>query len=496
MARPAAGRYMETVHLRYFLFCLPFAILLTLPMIPGVARIQALLDPWVQLLICLPVYGAGASFFGRSAWKGLRKGKANMNLLIIVGATAAFCYSLAGTLLRLGAGYQFYETAAAIITFVFLGYYLEDASMRATQRSLRALAVSQKIKANMVAFDDRHQEILFPVESSQLRSGDLILIRAGEPVPADCRILWGEAGVDESILTGESMPLDKRVKENLIGGSLLVSGAVKAQVTAEAAGSTLAAIVRLVREAQGAKPPLQQLADRVSAVFVPAVILIAAVTMIANYFYLHAVGAALMRSIAVLVIACPCAMGLATPAAVAVGLGRAARKGILIRNARHLEAFRHIRQVIFDKTGTLTTGNLSIRAWRCMSGSEEAFRQIAVSLEKYSGQPIARSITRAWKGRDSIRWASVEEVRGLGIRGSTSDGKTYWAGSYKVAERLTADDAHNVYLVTDDQLLGWIDIGDEARPEAAAVIGWLERNNIHTVLLSGDRYEASAALAG
>ena len=471
-------------HLRYFLFCLPFTVALLWFM-----------DPGVQLLLCLPVYAAGAWSFGRSAVRSLLKGRPNMNVLIALGASAAFGYSLVGTLFHLGPAYQFYETAASVITIVFVGYYMEDASVQATQRSLKKLAVSQKTMANMIAFDDRHQEILFPVESAQLRSGDLILIRSGELVPADCRVLWGEAGVDESILTGESLPVDKVARETLIGGSLLISGTVKAQVTASSAESVLAGIVRLVQQAQGEKPPLQQLADRISAVFVPVVLVLAVVTYVGNYFYLHATAPALMRSIAVLVIACPCAMGLATPAAIAVGLGRAARNGILIRNARHLEAFRRIRQVIFDKTGTLTTGEFSIHDWRSFSRTPEEFRQIVLSLVKYSNHPIARGITREWKDRHTLRWARVEEIKGLGMRGETHEGEIYQAGSYKVAAALTADATHNVYLVCNDQLLGWIDIRDTVRPESAAVVRWLRQKGIRTVLLSGDRRETCLALA-
>lgn len=489
------GKRYLTRPLRYFLFCLPFTLALLLPMVPGLSRLHRLMEPWIQLLICVPVYAAGLRFFGRSAVKSLLNGSPNMNVLIGLGATAAFGYSLAGTLFHLGPAYQFYETAAAIITIVFLGYVIEDASIGATQRSLKKLAGSQKVMANMIAFDDQHQEILFPVESTQLRSGDLVLIRSGEPVPADCKILWGEAGVDESILTGESLPVEKAAKGNLIGGSLLVSGAVKAQVTASAGETVLAGIVRLVLQAQGEKPPLQQLADKISAVFVPVVLLLAAFTFLGNYFYLHATAPALMRSIAVLVIACPCAMGLATPAAIAVGLGRAARKGILIRNARHLEAFRSIRQVIFDKTGTLTTGEFSIHDWQTFSRTPEAFRQIVFSLEKYSNHPIARSITREWKDRNTLRWAKVEEIKGLGMRGESLDGDVYWAGSYKVAAALTADATHNVYIVCNDQLLGWIDIRDTVRPESASVVRWLRQKGIHTILLSGDRQETCVALA-
>ena len=493
---PAARRKMNK-HLRYFLFCLPFALLLLLHMLPGGLSPRWLMYPWVQCLLCLPVFIAGMQFFGRSALKSLLNGMPNMNVLIALGATAAFLYSLAGTLLDLGPGYLFYETTASILTIVFFGYYLEDASVETTQRSLDALVATQKTMANMIAFDDQHQEVLFPVENTQLRSGDLILIRTGDLVPADCQILWGTASADESILTGESLPIDKRQKDTLIGGSLLVSGTVKAQVTAASADSVLAGIVRMVKQAQGEKPPIQQLADRISAVFVPAVLVLAAITFAGNYLYVHQTAPALLRSIAVLVIACPCAMGLATPAAIAVGLGRGARKGILFRNARHLEAFRRIRQVVFDKTGTLTTGDFSIGGWQTQPGvDDQQFREIAFSLEKYSNHPIAKGITREWKVRTAtIRWDKVEEIKGLGVRGVTKEGKVYWAGSYRIAAALTNDDTHNVYIVGDDRLLGFIDVTDTIRPEAAAVIQWLHTKRIHTVLLSGDRQKACMKVA-
>ncbi|HEY6901981.1 MAG TPA: cation-translocating P-type ATPase, partial [Puia sp.] len=375
-----------------------------------------------------------------------------------------------------------------------------------TQRSLESLATNRKTTATMIAFDDQHQEVLFPMESDQLKSGDLVLIRSGEEVPADSRILWGEAGVDESILTGESLPIDKKAKDTLIGGSILVSGSVKAQVTADSRDSVLAGIVRMVRQAQGEKPPIQQLADKISAVFVPTVLVLAVLTFIGNYLYLHDMAPALMRSVAVLVIACPCAMGLATPAAIAVGLGRGARRGILFRNARHLEAFKDIRQVVFDKTGTLTTGEFSIGQWQIHPDaglSLEQFQEIAFSLEKYSTHPIARSITKEWKpgaqgpgaGKSSLRWQKVEEVKGLGMRGVTKEGDIYYAGSYKVANTLTSDDTHNVYIVRNQHLLGWIDVRDTLRPEAAGIIQWLHGKGIHTVLLSGDRQAACQSVA-
>ena len=495
-------------HLRYFLFCLPFTVLLMLPMAPGMAGLHWLMSSWVQFVLCLPVFITGMLFFGRSAIKSLFNGLPNMNVLIAIGAAAAFVYSLVGSIEGLGPDYLFYETTAAIITIVFLGYYIEDASIQATQRSLNSLAASQKVMATMIAFDDQHQEVLFPVENTQLRSGDLILIRSGEQVPADCKILWGEGGADESILTGESLPVDKVAKDTLIGGSLLVSGSVKAQVTAAIGDSVMAGIVRLVREAQGEKPPMQQLADRISAVFVPVVIGLAVITFLGNYLYLHQAPPALLRSIAVLVIACPCAMGLATPAAIAVGLGRAARSGILFRNARHLEAFRNIRQVIFDKTGTLTTGDFSISRWQALPDAatadntrpetaltDDQFREIAFSLEKYSNHPIAKGIAGEWKQKKSIPWQKIEEVKGLGMKAQTKSGDIYWAGSHKVAAALTTDDTHNVYIIRNDRLLGWIDVQDTLRPEAASVVQWLHGKGIRTVLLSGDRRQPCMQLA-
>jgi Cu+-exporting ATPase len=433
-------------------------------------------------------------FFGRSAVKSIRNGMPNMNVLVAIGATAAFVYSVAGTILNLGHGYLFYETAAAIITLVFLGNYLEDASINSTQRALHSLAKSQKSIANMIAFNEQHEEVILPVDNDQLRSGDLILIKSGEQVPADCKILTGTASVNESIITGESLPLLKNPKDKLIGGSLVTDGNVKAQVTAEAKQSVLANIINLVKLAQGEKPPVQLLADRISAIFVPLVLGISALTFIINIIALHQFTPSLMRSIAVLVIACPCAMGLATPAAIAVGLGRAAKNGILFRNAKSLELFKDIRQVVFDKTGTLTTGNFSIG--KISSAIEEdAFKKIIYSLEKYSNHPIAKAITTQWKRKDEIRWTKIEEIKGSGMSAITKEGDRYSAGSYKMAEKYTGDSSHNIYLIKNDELVGWMDLRDDIREEAAGIIDYLHKKNIKTYLLSGDRYERCKAVA-
>ncbi|MHA4812272.1 heavy metal translocating P-type ATPase [Flavitalea flava] len=494
-------------HLRNLLICLPFTLMLLLHMAGDHLPVHWLMLPWVQFVLCLPVFIVGMNFFGRSAVMSLLNGLPNMNVLIAVGAAAAFLYSLAGTLWELGPAYLFYETAASIITLVFFGYYLEDVSVQSTQKALKGLARSQKAMANMIAFDGDHQEQIFPVESTELRSGDLILIRSGEQVPADGKILWGEASVNEAIITGESLPLHKKPKDSLIGGSILLSGTVKVQVTAAGEEAVLAGIIRLVKQAQGEKPPMQQLADKISAIFVPLVLGIALITFVINFVLLKEAGPSLMRAVAVLVIACPCAMGLATPAAIAVGLGRAARQGILFRHARGLESFASIRQVVFDKTGTLTTGEFSLKDWGLTGNTptdeiitEDEFKRIAFSLEKYSTHPIARCIARDWKTKGELRWAKIEEIKGLGMRGETKNGDIYLAGSYKIGSALVGsageNDTHNVYIFRNERLLGWIDVADTVRPEAAEVVQALHARGIRTVLLSGDRLAPCRQLAG
>jgi len=505
---PTKRKKILSTSLERFWFCFPFTVLIMLNMLPGV-DIHFLMNPWVQLVLCLPVYIVGMSFFGKSAVKSLRNGMPNMNVLIALGATAAFVYSLYGTLIGQAEHYMFYETAAAILTLVFLGNYLEDASLHSTQRALNSLAKSQKVMANMIAYDNEHHEHVFTVDNSQLKVGDLVLIKSGEQVPMDCKILWGDAHVSEAIVTGESAPVHKYPKDKLIGGSVLQDGTVKAQVTAVGGDTVLSGIINLVKQAQGDKPPVQQLADKISAIFVPVVIGIAVVTLGVNWIILGRFAEALMRSIAVLVIACPCAMGLATPAAIAVGLGRGAKSGILFRNATSLELFKDIRQVVFDKTGTLTTGEFEIAGYTvtntvavtansengCDYPSDQDFRKLVYSLEKYSSHPIAKAITKEWKGNSEISWSKIEEMKGLGMGAVDRQGNKFFAGSYKLAEELTDDDQHNVYVIENGQLVGWVDVKDEIRPEAKEVINYLHSRNVKTFLLSGDRLDKCQQLA-
>ena len=471
-------------------FCVVFTIPLMLHMIPGI-HIHFLMNPYVQLALTIPVYVVGMDFFGRSAIRSLSQGIPNMNVLIALGSTAAFGYSLYGLLIGKAQEFLFFETAATTIMLVFFGNYLEDKSVQQTQSALKKLAISQKSKANMIAFDDKHQEQIFEVESKDLRIGDLLLIKNGEHVPMDCKILWGEANANEAIITGESTPVFKQIKDALIGGSLIESGTVKAQVTAVGEDTVLANILRLIKDAETEKPPIQQMADKISAVFVPVVLSIAILTLLGNYFLASvSFSESLIRSIAVLVISCPCAMGLATPAAIAVGLGRGAKNGVLFKNAKSLEIFKSIKQVVFDKTGTLTTGKFTISNYTSLDIEDDELKKIAYSLEKYSNHPVGKCIANEWKVKQEIRWAKVEEIKGEGMIATDKEGNTYVAGSFKsVAPSSLIDDNHNIYISKNNKLIGWIDVVDEVRAEAKDIIAQLKAKGINTILLSGDKKE-------
>ena len=469
-------------------FCFLFTLPLLIHMLPGV-HIHWMMNPYVQLAFTTPVFIVGMSYFGRSAWNSMINGIPNMNVLVAIGAIASFGYSLYGTLIGQGQAFAYYETTATIITLVFFGNYLEDSSVQSTQRALKDLVKAQKVMANMIVFDDQHKEVIFNVESSTLKVGDLILMNTGETVPMDCKILWGEANVNESIVTGESVPVHRTMKDPLLGGSTIENGTLKAYVTAVGDDTVLANILKMVKAAQGEKPPVQILADKISAVFVPLVLGIAFITLIGNYYFTAiGFGESMLRAIAVLVISCPCAMGLATPAAIAVGLGRGARNGVLFKNAKSLETFKDIKQVVFDKTGTLTTGHFTIAAHEVIGNmTQEAFKTLVYSLEKYSNHPIAKCISNEWKSNQPLAWKTIEEVKGIGIKATDNEGNEYWAGSYKVISQNVTDKSHNIFVLKNNIVLGWLDVEDEIREEAKNVIETLHHQGIHTILLSGDQ---------
>jgi Cu+-exporting ATPase len=490
------------------LFCLVFTIPLVAHMIPGIHQIPGMhvfMNPYVQLGMTLPVFIVGMGYFAKSAWNSMLNGIPNMNVLVSIGAMASFGYSLYGTFIGKGMEFAYYETTATILTLVFFGNYLEDASIASTQRALKDLVKAQKVMANMIVFDENHKEILFNVESDTLKVGDLILINSGETIPMDCKVLWGEANVNESIVTGESVPVFRKMNDILLGGSTIENGTVKAYVTAVGNDTVLANILKMVKAAQGEKPPVQILADKISAIFVPLVLSIAVITLIGNYFFAHnasgvaiGFGESMLRAIAVLVISCPCAMGLATPAAIAVGLGRGARNGVIFKNAKSLETFKDIKQVVFDKTGTLTTGHFEIANFKIAATQntdiqnqfkEEDFKALVYSLERYSNHPIAKCISGTWKTNNATNWAKIEEIKGMGIQAKDKEGNEFWSGSFKTLKDQNVEDGHNVYIQKNGVLIGWVDVTDQIRPEAKEVIDTLHKQGIHTILLSGDRKE-------
>ncbi len=479
---------------KLFLFTLPFTLLLLLHMFHQWLPVHWIMNPQVQFFLCLPVFAAGWFAFGKGAWHSLRSGIPNMNVLVLLGASAAFIYSMVGWLHYDNMQYIYFESAASIISLVFLGNYLEHVTMHSTGKALRALTKTQVVQANMIAFNEAHEEQYFSVDASTLKSGDLILIKTGEQVPADCKILSGDVSVDESLLTGESMPVTKTKKDILIGGSILVDGSAKAQVTASGKDAVLSSIVHMVEQAQLHKPPVQQLADRISAVFVPAVIVIALISFFINYYaFDNKLDVSIMRAVAVLVISCPCAMGLATPAAISVGLGRGARNGIIYRNAAVLESFRHIKQVVFDKTGTLTTGKFRVSKFES-NINEDEFKSIVYSLETHSAHPIAKSLCDEWKTDKVIRWKKVEEIKGIGMIATDTEGNEYKLGNgAMIANKETNE--HDIYLYKNNQCLGWIDIMDDIRPEVPEVIQWLKQKGMEPIMLTGDTERKARAVA-
>ncbi len=341
------------------LFCAAFTaplLLSHLAMVLGF-HTEFMDNRWVQLALAAPVYAVGGWYFGRSAWSGLRTGYLNMDVLIFLGATAAFVYSMVGFFWQ-DPHYYFFETAATIITLVLLGNWLEERAVQSTTTALGALAALQTDIATRIGASGSAVQI--PVD--ELAKGDTIRVNTGDRVPLDARILHGYLSVDESMLTGESLPIERSPGDELIGGSLVVQGQADMEVLATRRQGTLAKMIELVKTAQADKPAMQRLADRISAVFVPLVIGISLLTFLigwgSGYF---TVTQALMNAIAVLLISCPCAMGLATPTAVMVGVGRLARQGVLVKGGQAVEDLASIQHMVFDKTGTLTTGQFAVK---------------------------------------------------------------------------------------------------------------------------------------
>ena len=462
-----------------FLFCAVFTAPLLLHMILPWHFLQT---PLVQLLLCLPVFLVGCLHFGKSAWSSVRNKTPNMDVLIFIGSTSAFVYSLTGTLLSLGQHYQFYETCATIITLVLLGNVLEKRSVTQTTSAVKDLVKFQQVNANRVIDGD-----IEVISAKDVRPGDTLIVNEGDKIPVDGEILSGSASVDEAMLTGESVPVEKEKYDKVIGGTLIRQGNIRMLATKVGSNTVLAQIIELMKKAQAAKPPVQKLGDQVASIFVPVVILIALLTFVVTYFAVHTgMQIALMNAIAVLVISCPCAMGLATPTAVMVGLGRAAKNGILIKGGDTVEAVAYTKYVVFDKTGTLTTGKFRINDINVEQEiSLEDIRGIVLAIEERSNHPIAKSLVNELKmlPQTKLVLQHVKEEKGLGMRAKDVAGNHYFLGTGKTSK----ESDYNLSLYKNQKLLAQIAIEDEIKPDAATLISQLKKMNIIPVLLSGDK---------
>ncbi len=466
------------------IFCLPL-LLGHLVMMAGV-HWAWLESPAVQFFLALPVFLIGVFHFGKSALSSLRGGVPNMDVLIFVGSTAAFVYSIIGWYLQ-DPTYYFFETTATIITLVLLGNWMEKRAVAQTTTAIGALTQLQAPMANKLL----PSGALLPVAKSELQIGMLLQINGGDIVPTDAIIKEGEGLMDESMLTGESIPIPKEVGQEVIGGSTLLSGSLQVEATAVGKNTVLEQMVELVKTAQQDKPPIQQLADRISAIFVPTVLLISLLTFTISYFLFDiSSGDSLLRAIAVLVVSCPCAMGLATPTAVMVGVGRLARLGVLIKGGRTVEQLANIKQLVFDKTGTLTTGNFRIESAEYPSGHMKLANAIVWEMERHSSHPIAQSLRHALDGMpraEEIPVLTVKEERGIGMVATGDDNATYRLGSRRLLNP-DADCEGDIFLLKDTEVLAAFRLGDDMKDGAEQTIGTLQQQGVNTYILSGDQH--------
>jgi Cu+-exporting ATPase len=469
-----------------------FALVLTAPML--VAMVPGLgwhLSGWLQALLATPVlFGAGSGFFLR-AFRQARHLQASMDTLVALGSGTAWAFAL-GEWLR-GSHHLSFETASALVAFLLTGKYLEARAKSRATDSMRSLLDLAPPTALRLQPDGSPVEV--PVAA--LRSGDRVRVLPGQAVPADGVVERGEAEVDESMLTGEPLPVPRGLGDALVAGTVVHGSALDLGVRAVGADTQLARMAALVAQAQGSRAPAQALADRISAVFVPAILGLALAVFVGWWWLGGGLGQAWRPAVTLLVIACPCALGLATPVAVMVGLGAAARKGVLVRDAAALEALGRATDLVFDKTGTLTEGKPLLRRLIPTGTLNEAeLMALAASLERDSEHPIARGIRQAYQGT----LLPVEGFRahpGGGISGRVAGG--FWRLGHAAFLGLTFSDAGEgglaVGLANDDGLQGLFLLGDRLRPEAADVVKDLSRQGLKLHLLTGDRLAPARGMA-
>ncbi|MFA5577623.1 MAG: copper-translocating P-type ATPase [Tissierellaceae bacterium] len=463
-----------------------------------------LANGWFQLLLATPVqFGIGYRYY-KGAFNSLRGGGANMDVLVSMGTSAAYFYSIFNLLT--GVHEYYFEASAVIITLILLGKTFEAIAKGKTSEAIKKLMGLQPKTARVIR-DGIEADI--PIEKVEV--GDIIVVRPGEKIPLDGIIVEGNSAVDESMITGESIPIDKTVEDQVIGATINKYGSFKFQATKIGKDTVLSQIIKLVEDAQGSKAPVQRLADKISGVFVPVVVAIALATFLGFYFLRGDLNTGLINAVAVLVIACPCALGLATPTAIMVGTGKGAEKGILIKSGEHLERAHKIDTIVFDKTGTITKGEPELTdIYSYQQWDREEILRIAASVERASEHPLGQSIVR--KGQEEgLNLAEPEEfvaIPGKGLEASF-EGKTVLIGNRKLMAdknisieegeatllEMEEEGKTGMLVSIDGQLSAIVGVADQIKDTSREAIRELKAMGLDVYMITGDNERTARAIA-
>ncbi|WP_068313202.1 heavy metal translocating P-type ATPase [Polycladidibacter hongkongensis] len=499
-AQDESNEPRQQSELRRMQLLLAIAILLTLPlvapMLAMLASIQLTIPPLWQFALAAPVQVLLGARFYRGAWNALRNKSANMDTLVAIGTSAAFGYSTYRIFVPDSSGHLYFEASAVILTLVLLGKMLEARAKRSTSAAIRALVSLRPRTATRV-----NGEQLEEVEISALRLGDVVMVKPGESIPVDGTVTRGAGDVDESMLTGESLPQLKQQGDAVSGGTLNTSTSLYITATALGEETRLARIIRLVENAQVSKAPVQRLVDQVAAIFVPVILVLAALTFACWYFLVGDLESAISTGIAILVIACPCALGLATPTALVAGTGAAARAGILIRDIEALERAHAVDHVVFDKTGTLTFGRPQLVNIQAFDKDSDRLLTIAATIQQGSEHPLAHATVNAAKDR-GLALGSLPLTKAIPGKGITADlgDKQIAIGNDALMQAIGVESMMAAGLIksyesagqtavtvaVNGRAVGVFGFADEQRPTAAATVSRLASTGVTPVMLTGD----------
>lgn len=475
-----------------FLWTLPFSLVLFSHMfLPHDSWINI---PLVQLALATPVVIIGLSHFGKNVVESLRVGATTMDVLIVLGSMSAFFYSIYGTFMVEGHAqheFLFYETTTTIITLVLLGYVIEHRAVLRTTSELRSLFKLKPEKAKKLVGDGLNQ-VIEVVKVEELRVDDMVLVNTGDKIPSDGIIAHGEIQVDESMLTGESISISKSKAAQVLGGSVIQDGSATVKITKATHEGTLSQIIKLVKKSRADRPEIQRLADKMSAWFVPTILILSGLTLVINFFILSIPFTdAFLRSIAVLVISCPCAMGLATPTAVSVGLGLAAKAGIVVKRASTLEELNHIVTIAFDKTGTLTEGLSTIQPnWRSSKYDQETILDLVSTIEKHSNHPLSKLLIDP--NRSDVGLEDLKEIKGKGLEAAW-EGKKVRLGSALFTN--SASELGSIFLTIDGEAIVDFEVSEELKARAKDVVQELKAQSFDLLIMSGDLERKTAKIA-